>query len=105
MPTLVDSVKNSLWATVGASPPYRRYYVYTAPANERPGVLPQLVSVYALMYYLGSITRYRPQHLDEILKGLYGSLIEEFLVAQPTQYIYLMASEFARRDVTQPSIV
>jgi hypothetical protein len=105
VPALVANLKNDLWTVVGASPPYRRYYLYVAPAAERPAVVPQLLSVYALMYYLGSITRYRPQHFDEILKGAFGSQIEEFLAGQPTQYIYLMASEFAKRDVTQPSIV
>jgi hypothetical protein len=105
VPALVESLKNALWTVVGASPPYRRYYVYVAPANEHPTVLPQLLSIYALTYYLGSITRYRPQHFHSILNGPFGSLIEEFLAGQPTQYIYLMASEFVKRDVTQPSIV
>jgi len=31
--------------------------------------------------------------------------MEEFLAGQPTQYIFLMASEFVKRDVTLPSIV
>jgi hypothetical protein len=105
VPALVASLKNDLWTVVGSSPPYRRYYVYVAPTPEHPTVLPQLLSVYAVMYYLGSITRYRPQHFDAILKGPFGSQIEEFLAGQPTQYIYLMASEFVKRDVTQPSIV
>jgi hypothetical protein len=77
----------------------------TALPGERAAVLPQLLSVYALMYYLGSITRYRPQHFDAILTSSYGSQIEEFIAGQPTQFIYLMASEFALREVTQPSIV
>jgi hypothetical protein len=105
VPALVASLKNDLWTVVGASPPYRRYYVYVAPTIEHPTVLPQLLSIYAVMFYLGSITRYRPQHFDAILKGPFGSQIEEFLAGQPTQYIYLMASEFVKRDVTQPSIV
>jgi hypothetical protein len=105
MLSLVQMVKSRLWVIVGASPPYRKYYVYMAPAAEHSAVLPQLLSVYAVMFYLGSITRYRPQQFDSILKGPFGSLVEEFIAGQPTQYIYLMASEFARREVTQPSIV
>jgi YaaC-like Protein len=105
VPALVTSLKRDLWTVVGSSPPYRRYYVYDAPPAEQQAVLPQLLSVYALMYYLGSITRYRPQHFDTILNGRFGSQIEEFLAGQPTQYIYLMASEFVKRDVTQPAIV
>jgi hypothetical protein len=99
VPSLVGSLKNDLWTVVGTNPPYRRYYVYVAPTPEHPTVVPQLLSVYALMYYLGSITRYRPQHFDVILRGPFGSLVEEFLAGQPTQYIYLMASEFVKRDV------
>lgn len=102
---LVADVKRFLWATVASVPPYRRYYVYLAPPAEHGEVLPQLLSIYAITYYLGSITRYRPQHFDVILKGSFGPRIEEFISGQPLQFIYLMASEFAEQEVTKPSIV
>ena len=102
---LVAGVKERLWATVGSSPPYRRYYLYLCPAVERPSLMPQLASIYALTFYLGSVTRYRPNVFRQLLDGPYGPRISEFVAGQAAQFIYLMASEFVRRDVTRPSIV
>jgi hypothetical protein len=103
--TLVAQVKGRLWATVGSSPPYRRYYLYLCPTAERNGVVSQLASMYALTFYLGSVTRYRPNAFQSLLDGPYGPRIEEFISGQPAQFVYLMASEFWRRDITRPSIV
>lgn len=102
---LVASAKQLLWCTVASVPPYRRFYLYVAPAIEHGQVLPQLLSVYLVTYYLGSITRYRPHYFDAIAKGKFGARIEEFIAGQPTQFIYLLASEFAQQNVTKPSIV
>jgi hypothetical protein len=95
----------SLWTTVLSLPPFRKYYLYTAPAAERPAVLPQLLSIYAIMFYLGSITRYRPQDFRKILAGVYGAQVHTILSEQPTQFIYLMTSEFAKQEVTKAAIV
>ena len=102
---LAKDVKNRLWATVASVSPYRRYYLYLCPPDAQPHLLPQLASIYALTFYLGSVTRYRPTVFRSILVGAYGPRISEFVSGQPAQFIYLMASEFAKRDVTQPSIV
>jgi hypothetical protein len=103
--SLVARVKGRLWATVGSSPPYRRYYLYLCPAAEQADVISQLASIYALTFYLGSMTRYRPNAFQNLLDGPYGPRIEEFISGQPAQFVYLMASEFWRRDITRPSIV
>jgi len=103
--TLVAQIRNRLWMTVATVPPYRRYYVYLAPIAEQPFLLPQLLSIYAITYYLGSITRYRPHHYDAIVKGAFGPRVQEFVAGQPLQFVYLMASEFALQDVTKPSIL
>lgn len=102
---LVASKRQNLWAIVSSVPPYRKHYLYPAPMAEHGEVLPQLASVYAMMFYLGSITRYRPHHLSSILEGQYGAFVQDFVVSQPLQFIYLMASEFAQREVTRPAIV
>jgi hypothetical protein len=102
---LVGGVRQFLWATVATVPPYRRYYLYLCPSAERGELLPQVLSIYAITFYLGSITRYRPHHFDGIVDNSYGPRIEEFISGQPLQFIYLMASEFALQDVTKPSIV
>lgn len=102
---LIESLRNRLWATVATVQPYRRYYVYLAPSAERQFVLPQLLSIYAIMFYLGSITRYRPHQYDAIAAGQFGPWIQEFVSGQPLQFLYLLASEVAHQDVTKPSIL
>lgn len=105
IPPLIHGFRHSVWATVTSLPPYRKYYLYLCPDSERDDVLPQLLSIYAVIYYLGSITRYRPQHFDDVIEGKYGEQIQEILTNQPNQFLYLLASEFAHREVTRPAIV
>ncbi len=100
-----NTMKPHLWATVGSSEPFRRFYVYLSPPAELPSRLPQLASIYAITYYLGSITRYRPHHFSTIVDGRFGARVEEFISGQPTQFLYLLASEFAEQDVARPSLV
>jgi hypothetical protein len=102
---LVAIFRPFLWRTVLSQRPYRQFYFYPAPAAEHDQVLPQIMSIYAITYYLGSIVRYRPHHFDDILAGEFGPFIEAFLNDQPNQFIYLMASEFAQREVTKAAIV
>ncbi len=105
VPTVVEAVKHRLWRTVLITPPYRKYYLYAAPQTEHAQVLPQILSIYGITYYLGSIVRYRPHHFDRILAAHYGPFIEAFLNDQPSQFLYLMASEFAEKEVTRAAIV
>lgn len=102
---IISPVKELLWSTVSAIPPYRRYYAYMCPASERKTLLPQLLSIYAVTYYLGSITRYRPHHFENLVRGPYGPRIQDFVTGQPLQFLYLMASEFSQQDITKPSIL
>jgi hypothetical protein len=102
---LFDTIKPDLWTTVSSTPPYRRYYVYLRSAAEASQVMPQLLSIYAVAYYLGSITRYRPHHFSSITDGKYGPRVQDFITGQPFQFLYLIASEFSKRDIARPSIV
>lgn len=102
--SLSQTGKHLLWAAVASLSPYRRYYLYLCP-HDRDLLLPQLASIYALTFYLGSVTRYRPTVFRSILDGPYGPRIAEFISGQPAQFIYLMASEFAKREITQPALV
>lgn len=98
-------IKDKIWSVVSTVPPYRKYYLYSSPQADQSQVLPQLLSIYAISYYLGSITRYRPHQLPKISRGPYGPLIQDFITGQPMQFLYLMASEFAEQDVAKPAIV
>ena len=105
VPQLADTLRLRLWATIRNLPPYRRYYLYMSPRNDRPFVLPQLLSIYAIMFYLGSITRYRPHQFEKVISGEYGAVIQEFLTNQPMQFIYLLASNLAQREIARAAIV
>jgi hypothetical protein len=105
IPKLIDTVKHNIWQTVLSAPPYRSYYLYLPHLADHPYILPQLLSAYATLYYFSSITRYRPHHFDKILRGEYGPFVESFLHDQPAQMLFLIASEFAKRDVTKAAIV
>lgn len=102
---LFSPLKNSLWVTVASIPPYRRYYAYLCPTQERSQVIPQLASIYAISYYLGSITRYRPHHFESITSKAIGPRIQDFITGQPLQYLYMIASEFAEQEISRPSLV
>lgn len=102
---LIAALRPSLWMTVTVIPPYRRYYLYLSPPTEMDQRLPQILSMYAVTYWLGSITRYRPHHFDDLLSGDYGPRVRDFVTGQPLQFLYLMASEIAQRDVARPSIL
>lgn len=102
---LIAPVRQMLWMTVSTVVPYRRYYVYVCPPAENHALLPQLLSIYAVAYYFASITRYRPHHFDAISSGKLGPRVQDFITGQPLQFVYLMASEFSRQDVTKPAIL
>jgi YaaC-like protein len=102
---VVNQVRHHIWQTVLSVPPYRANYLFLPPVAEAPFVLPQIISSYAIFFYFGSITRYRPHHFDRILDGKYGAFTESFLNDQPSQLLFLFASEFARRETAKAAIV
>jgi hypothetical protein len=99
-----DSIRPYLWTSVLLHPPYRKYYLYLAPPEERSSVLPQLLSMYTVIFLLGSITRYQPHQFENLLDTQYGAHLIGALTEIPNQYIYLMASEFLKREVTRASL-
>ena len=103
--SVATALKEKFWTAILAQPPYRKYYLYTAPVAERPQVLPQLLSMYAAIYYLGSITRYRPVDFAKILDGKFGAQVHTLLTELPAQFLYMMASEFAKQEITRPAVI
>lgn len=101
---LVDVVIDSLWTNVLSVPPYRKYYAYMSPTASK-GTVPQLCSIYLLFYYLGSVTRYRPHKFNEMMDGEYSAQLRELLSNIPTQFVYLLASEFACQDVVRAAVI
>lgn len=77
---------------------YRYYLVDDVPRN----LVPNLVATYAIAFYLGSITRYKPHDFDVIASGPYRWLIEEFLATEPIQFVYQLLGWMSGREVVQP---
>lgn len=102
---LVRTIDQHVWTTVTTSKPYRSHYLYCPSSRPRVGRLPQLGAIYAIAFYLGSVTRYRPQQFDALLQTEFGPFIESFMNDQPNQFLYLIASEFCARDVTRAPLV
>lgn len=102
---LVDRISPYVWENVLSIPPYRKHYVYLSPQAEHNFVLPQVLSIYAVFYYFGSVTRYKPEKFARLIRGDYGAQIEEVVNNLPNQFIYLMASYFQKQEVTRAAIV
>jgi hypothetical protein len=101
--SVVDDARFTFWRSITISPPFRKYYIHVAdPADH---VLPQICSVYMVFFYLGSITRYRPQFFDNLIAGDFGAFVQEFIENQPNQWLYMLASEFAKQEVTRAAVV
>ena len=96
-------VRPRLWQTVTSAPPYRRYYLYLSGAGGQRH--PQWLSIYTILFWLGSLTRYQPVDLLELLEGPYGAFFREFLATQPSQLLYILASEFKHQDVARAAVV
>lgn len=97
---LANSIRSNLWQAAVLSPPYRKYYLYSCPQNENSQVLPQLASIYIVSYFLSSITRYRPSEYRKHVSSELGSFIVGFMNDCPKQFIYLLASEMAQRELS-----
>ncbi len=79
---------------------YVNYFI----APHRPDSLPQLANAYAVMFYLGSITRYRPDEYQQLIDE-HAWLVNEFMETQTVQFLYLMASELAGTEVVAPHAI
>lgn len=99
---LSEMTRSRLWRSVTAVPPYRKYYVYQASQTQH--LMNQLLTMYLATFYFGSITRYKPEQFDFILRSPIGPFVFEFFANQPTQFLYLMASEFMGQEVAKAAI-
>jgi YaaC-like Protein len=105
---VMDVVKVSrplLWRIVSSIPggSYRKYYLYLSPSGTLR--VSQLASMWALLFYLGSVVRYRPHRFVDVITSPYGPFVDEFISAQPNQMLYMFASEMSRHEIANPAIV
>lgn len=82
-----------IWYFLGG----KDYTMYLSKsANHR---YPTEMTIYWTIYYLGSITRYRPNLFDDIFNDMERWLLSEFLTTQPKQLLYLMTSKMVGSNV------
>jgi hypothetical protein len=95
---LADSIRGiGVWSVLTTQG--NRFYFGTFPPREQ---LPALGSTYAVMFYLGSVTRYKPHDFDKIVTRKHSWLIGEFLNTQPMQFLYGLASHVGGVEVVRP---
>jgi|GEM_PF-588624 len=75
---------------------YRHYM------NLRPGRLHRMTSIFALMFYLGSIARYRPSVYNDVIQGEYQPIINEVINTCPRQFYYLLVSRITNQVCAIP---
>ena len=97
--------RNRVWETVKTGSPYRKPYIYCSPPAEQGKRLPQMLSIYLLMFFLGSVTRYSPGDFEDLLDSKYGPFFDTFISESPMQFLYLMASDILGREVSKPAII
>jgi hypothetical protein len=102
---ILSSFKRNLWSVVTSDFPYRRYYVYVAPSYMEPQVVHQLLSMYLLAFYFGSLVRYYPRTWVELLESDYSPFLNEFYSTFLNQFVYLAASELGEQEIVRPALV
>jgi|SRR5580704_6153864 hypothetical protein len=102
---VIQKVRNKIWETVKTASPYRKPYIYCTPPAEQGKRLPQMLSIYLLMFFLGSVTRYSPGDFEDFLDSKHGPFFDTFISESPMQFLYLMASDILGREVSKPAII
>jgi hypothetical protein len=102
---IIRRSRNMIWETVKTASPYRKPYIYCCPPAEQHGRLPQMLSIYLLMFFLGSVTRYSPGDFEDLLDSKYGPFFDTFISESPMQFLYLMASDILGLEVSKPAII
>jgi hypothetical protein len=95
---VVQSVKPYLWASLGNAPPRWTHHVYLASSNR----LPQMLSLFLLLFYFTSTIQRRPDIWEQLIADPLGVFIVKFISDQPVQLLFMLASEFAQRQVVPP---
>ncbi|MEA2371320.1 MAG: hypothetical protein QOH12_1714 [Solirubrobacteraceae bacterium] len=79
-------------------------YLHLTPSTDA-NRQPQIAAIWMLVFFFGSVVRYRPQAFVTMTRGRYGAWINDFVAAQPEQLLSMLASEIARREIAKPAII
>lgn len=75
------------------------YRMYIASSRKVKLSSPSII--YAIMFFLGSVTRYNPYFFDTLMDAKEQWLISEFLNTQPKQFLYFMSSAIVGKPIFQ----
>ena len=63
-------------------------FVLSAPLLKRSAIsFNEILAIYCVMFYLGSLVRYNPRYLDATFSSKYGWLIERFTKSTPLTFL------------------
>lgn len=74
-----------------------KYYI-----DLQPDKYDTLIYSYALMFYIGSVARYRPTLNEDILEGEYKAVISETMKSTPKQYLYQITGLITKKICAIP---
>jgi hypothetical protein len=101
---LPDAIGKHMWCIMRTVPPYRRYYFW-ASRELTNRLIDPLLSVYSVIFYLGSVTRYRPYYFEDLQTSPFGNLLDEMIQTQGQQMLFHLAAEFQERDISWPAVL
>jgi hypothetical protein len=58
----------------------------------------EVLAIYAVMFYLSSLVRYRPNYLESLLNHKPAWLIENFVNSTPETFLKMMVSKIVGTD-------
>ena len=62
-------------------------FLLNAPLNSKKTAMNEALAIYLAMYYLGSLVRYRPWVLEEMLNTQEAWLVERFVKSAPITFL------------------
>src|SRR5260370_18010838 len=71
---------------------------YQDTTNPTPIPINEALSIYAVMFYLSSLVRYRPDYLESLLNYKPAWLIENFVNATPETFLRIMVCKIIEKD-------
>lgn len=86
-------INKGVWYYIGN----QGYTSYLSTAQNHR--YPTEMTIYWTIFYLGSITRYRPNLFDQIFSETEQWLMSEFLATQPKQFLYLATAKMVGQKV------
>jgi hypothetical protein len=71
---------------------------YQDTTNPTPIPMNEALSIYAVMFYLSNLVRYRPNYLESLLNHKPAWLIENFVNSTPEVFLRMMVSKITETD-------